>query len=58
MRGALESIRGQVVQMETASDFVYLSYAADFQDPISSYGAANKKMLQAVSRKYDPEGLF
>ncbi|KAI1144762.1 hypothetical protein F4825DRAFT_445570 [Nemania diffusa] len=58
MRGALERIREKAVQMGTALDFVYLSYAADFQDPIGSYGAANKKMLQEVSRKYDPEGLF
>ncbi|KAL8880153.1 MAG: hypothetical protein Q9192_008080 [Flavoplaca navasiana] len=28
------------------------------QDVISSYGSANKRMLQAVSRKYDPDGFF
>ena len=28
------------------------------QDVIASYGSANKRMLQAVSRKYDPNGFF
>ena len=38
--------------------FKYLSYAASFQDPISSYGSERKAQLQAVSKKYDPEGFF
>ena len=38
--------------------WIYLNYAADFQDPITGYGPENKVKLQAVSRKYDPEGLF
>lgn len=39
-------------------DFKYLNYADISQDPIGSYGAKNKKFLQAVSRKYDPKGVF
>ncbi|KAH8586209.1 hypothetical protein B0O99DRAFT_656947 [Bisporella sp. PMI_857] len=39
-------------------EFKYLNYASDFQDPIASYGAVNKRKLQAVSKKYDPLGLF
>lgn len=38
--------------------FKYLNYAAKDQAPLDSYGAANKKALQAVSKKYDPAGLF
>jgi hypothetical protein len=38
--------------------YVYLNYAASWQDPISGYGAANKAQLQAVSKKYDPRGVF
>ncbi|KAL7911482.1 hypothetical protein GGI35DRAFT_477200 [Trichoderma velutinum] len=38
--------------------FVYLNYADKSQDPISSYGSASKAKLQAVSKKYDPKGLF
>lgn len=38
--------------------YLYLNYAAPWQDPITGYGDANKANLQAVSRKYDPEGVF
>ncbi|KAL8790213.1 MAG: hypothetical protein Q9213_000744 [Squamulea squamosa] len=38
--------------------FKYLNYADISQDVIGSYGTNNKRRLQAVSRKYDPKGLF
>ena len=38
--------------------FVYLDYADKTQNPIDGYGEANKQRLQAVSKKYDPQGLF
>lgn len=38
--------------------YQYLNYAAPWQDPISGYGAAQKAKLQAVSKKYDPKGVF
>lgn len=38
--------------------YVYLNYTSKFQDPFTSYGEGNKKFLQEISRKYDPEGLF
>ncbi|KAH8701253.1 oxidoreductase FAD-binding protein [Phaeosphaeriaceae sp. PMI808] len=36
--------------------FIYLNYAGGKQDPIGSYGT--KEQLQAVSKKYDPKGIF
>jgi hypothetical protein len=38
--------------------FQYLNYADISQDPIGSYGPDIKARLQAVSKKYDPKGLF
>ena len=38
--------------------FKHLNYAADWQDPIGGYGEGIKADLQAVSRRYDPEGFF
>ncbi|KAI1503820.1 FAD-binding domain-containing protein [Biscogniauxia marginata] len=38
--------------------YKYMNYAFSFQDPISSYGAENKKFLQEVGKKYDSEGIF
>ena len=40
------------------NDFIYLNYASEFQDPIGSYGAANKERLMKVSKKYDPAQVF
>jgi hypothetical protein len=36
----------------------YLNYASEDQHPIESYGSASQAYLRAVSRKYDPEGVF
>jgi hypothetical protein len=38
--------------------YLYLNYAASWQDPFSGYGTAVKAKLQAVSKKYDPKGVF
>ena len=38
--------------------FKYLNYAAPFQNPITSYGPANKARLRAVRKKYDREGFL
>lgn len=40
------------------SEWVYLNYAGEGQDPIRGYGPANGKKLRAVSRKYDPGMMF
>ncbi|ROW12031.1 hypothetical protein VPNG_05197 [Cytospora leucostoma] len=57
-KGILEAIQGVAAEKGTALDYVYLNYAAAFQKPLDSYGQENKRKLQEVSRKYDPEGLF
>ncbi|KAI1387737.1 FAD-binding domain-containing protein [Hypoxylon trugodes] len=38
--------------------FLYMNYASQFQDPLSSYGTENKARLIEISKKYDPEGIF
>jgi hypothetical protein len=40
------------------SRYVYLNYAAEFQDPISGYGEKNVADMIATSKKYDPIQLF
>ncbi|ROW15441.1 hypothetical protein VPNG_02432 [Cytospora leucostoma] len=57
-KGVIDGIDRDAEFRGTAVPFKYLNYAWDFQDPIGSYGAENKHVLQEVSRKYDPEGLF
>lgn len=45
-------------ELDEHFDFIYLNYAMDWQDVIRSYGAENVAKLQAVSKKYDPNGVF
>lgn len=39
-------------------DFVYLNYADSEQDPLSTYGASNVKLMKDVAARYDPTGVF
>lgn len=57
-RGVLESIERDAASRGQAVPFVYLNYAFEFQDPISSYGAENQNLLRETSKKFDPEGHF
>ncbi len=40
------------------SPFLYINYAAPFQDPLCGYGAESVKFLKETAVKYDPEGVF
>ena len=44
--------------LEGANGFVHLPYAAGFQTPLDSYGAASVDFMQRASAKYDPKQLF
>jgi hypothetical protein len=48
----------QAVAAGLDNDFIYLNYAAQFQDPVSAYGPESVARLKAVSQKYDPSGVF
>ncbi|TKA65381.1 hypothetical protein B0A55_10640, partial [Friedmanniomyces simplex] len=45
-------------QMGLYNEYLCLNYAAPWQDPISGCDAAVKAQLQAVSKMYDPRGVF
>jgi hypothetical protein len=45
-------------QLGVGKRFLYLNYAAQFQDPLAGYGPASVERLQAASAKYDPSGVF
>ena len=40
------------------SQWLYLNFAAAFQDPMKGYGDQSLKKLRDVSSRYDPEGFF
>lgn len=58
LRRALKTIEKDAEARGQRVPYTYLNYASKFQDPFASYGEANKRLLQEVSRKYDSDGLF
>ncbi|KAL4861667.1 hypothetical protein BDV12DRAFT_179916 [Aspergillus spectabilis] len=58
MQKALADIKREAQNRNTSVPFEFLNYAWGSQDPIGSYGEENKKRLQEVSKRIDPEGVF
>ena len=42
----------------TDDPFLYLNFAAQFQDPICAYGKENVAFMHEVAAQYDPTGVF
>lgn len=42
----------------TLHPFVWMNYAASWQEPIKSYGEENIRRLKEAKKKYDPSNLF
>lgn len=57
-KNMFQRIDDMASEMGLGTGWKYLNYAARWQNPIDGYGAENKKKLQDVSRKYDPQGVF
>ena len=57
-RQVVEQIEAAATANKTSHPWRYLNYCAKWQRPFQSYGEENWRFLQAVSKKYDPEGLF
>ena len=59
---AADKLLNDIIKASTASgtfnSFIDLNHANKDQDPIAGYGASIKAQLQAVSKKYDPFGVF
>lgn len=51
-------IRAKEKEMGLYNEWIYLNYAAEWQDPIKGYGATNLAFMKGVSKKYDPNGVF
>ncbi|KAF1828205.1 FAD-binding domain-containing protein [Decorospora gaudefroyi] len=53
---------GAVVRMAgelgALNDYMYMPYSSPYQPVLSRYGADNLAKLNAVSKKYDPAGVF
>jgi hypothetical protein len=54
----IKTVKADAKKKGLDNDYIYMNYGSQFQDPIASYGAANVKKLLAISKKYDPAGVF
>lgn len=53
-----ERIKAAAVSEGVQNDYLYMNYASQFQDVVSSYGPENKAALKKIAAKYDPTGVF
>ncbi|KAK4898462.1 hypothetical protein LTR27_004059 [Elasticomyces elasticus] len=51
-------VRKEAEKRKLFHPFLFPNYSAQWQDVIGSFGEANVKFLQNVSKKYDPEQIF
>lgn len=54
----VEAVHASNVKKGLASNEIYTGDAADWQDPIASYPAANIAKLKTIRSKYDPNLVF
>ncbi|EDU41046.1 GlcD FAD FMN-containing dehydrogenase [Pyrenophora tritici-repentis] len=58
MSNIMKAIKRDAMELGVQNDWVYMNYAAKFQDVIASYGPASKSKLKTVAEKYDPTEVF
>ncbi|KAF9880572.1 FAD binding domain protein [Colletotrichum karsti] len=58
MSDILEQVTAEAKARGVDNNYIYMNYASQFQDVISSYGAENKAKLKSISAKYDPQQVF
>ncbi|KAK7441284.1 hypothetical protein CaCOL14_006156 [Colletotrichum acutatum] len=54
----MERINDEAKARGVENDYIYMNYAAQFQDVVSGYGAKNKAKLKSIAEKYDPKEVF
>jgi hypothetical protein len=54
----IKQVKAEAKSKGVDNEYIYMNYASQFEDPISSYGAANVAKLRDISKKYDPQQVF
>ncbi|KAH7114329.1 putative oxidoreductase [Dendryphion nanum] len=57
-RSLMDAINEDMRRLKTLDPFLYLPYAAPYQDPLSSYTEANLRHLREIATKWDPHRTF
>ncbi|KAF2148606.1 FAD binding domain-containing protein [Myriangium duriaei CBS 260.36] len=55
---AYRKIKKEAISRGFYHNYLYMNFAGENQDVISSYGINNKRRLISIARKYDPTGVF
>ena len=58
LRATATKTQAEAKRLGKQHNYIYLNYANPFQDVYGSYGPGSKAFLNAVSSKYDPDGIF
>jgi len=58
VRDLVATIQRDVSALGDLDPFVYLNYAAAWQDPFAGYNQSELDKLQRVRREFDPRGIF
>lgn len=54
----IKTVKAEAKSKGLDNEYIYMNYASQFEDPISSYGAQNVDRLRRISKKYDPQQVF
>jgi hypothetical protein len=54
----IDTVKAEAKRRNLDNSYIYMNYASEYQDPIGSYGEANKQRLVSISKKYDPAQVF
>ncbi|ETS85947.1 hypothetical protein PFICI_03972 [Pestalotiopsis fici W106-1] len=57
-RNLVSSLQEEARKQDAFDPWVYLNYAASWQNPIASFGEASVKDLEDVRKRVDPYGIF
>jgi len=57
-RSLTDVIKQDLKKLNALDPFLYLNYAAPYQDPLSSYGERNLRRLRQIATKFDSQGTF
>ncbi|OBT60360.1 hypothetical protein VE03_10495 [Pseudogymnoascus sp. 23342-1-I1] len=58
MHRAMKMVEAEAMRRGLQTDFLYMNYASEYQDPLKGYGAEQFKFIEEVASRYDPNGVF
>jgi hypothetical protein len=52
------TISEELEKLQALDPFIYVNYAARWQDPVSGYGSSAVERLKRIQKEYDPARVF